>query len=75
MRIRTSVGPAVTSSFPRPVYGAVVSRHTVRRLAVICDEDDAVDLAAVVKRLTECDVAVLDVRLCRSPTPRTGRAS
>jgi hypothetical protein len=73
MRIRTSVTPATASSFADLVHGSVVPRHAVRRLAVIRDDDDVVDLPAVVQRLTECDVAVLGVRLCR-PTPRPGDA-
>ena len=74
VRIRTRLGPALTATFPRLAEGAVVPRHAVRRLAVIRDGDDAVDLPAVVRRLTECDVTVLDARLCRPSTAREGRA-
>ena len=75
MRIRSRIAPAVTQSFPLPVDDAVVSRRTVRRLMVIRDEDDAVDRPAVMTRLTECDVAIVDVRLRRPAAPRRGRAS
>ncbi len=73
VRIRTRVGPALTATFAPVAEGAVVPRHTVRRLAVIRDGDDALDLPAVVQRLTECDVAVLGARLCRPRTPGEGR--
>jgi hypothetical protein len=46
----------------------------VRRLAVLRDENDVVDLPAVVERLTECDVTVLDIRRCRPPRSGIGRA-
>ena len=74
LRIRTRLGAALTATFPCRAEGAVVPRHAVRRLAVIRDGDDAVDLPAVVRRLTECDVAVLDARLCRPSTAPEGRA-
>jgi hypothetical protein len=74
MRVRTTIAPAVTSSFPDTVDGAVVPRHAVRRLAVIRDDGDVVDLPAVLQRLTEYDVAVLGVRLCGPPGPPTGQA-
>ena len=74
VRVRTHVAPALASSLARLVRSAVVPRHSVRRLALLRDEDDVVDLPAVVKRLTECDVTVLDVRRCRSPRSGIGRA-
>jgi hypothetical protein len=74
LRIRTRVGAALTASFAPVAEGAVVPRHAVRRLALIRDEDDALDLPAVVQRLTECDVAVLDARLTRPRTAGEGRA-
>jgi hypothetical protein len=75
VRVRTHVAPALAASLARLVRGTVVPRHAVRRLAVIRDdEDDVVDLPAVVKRLTECDVTVLDVRRCRPPGSGIGRA-
>jgi hypothetical protein len=70
VRIRTRLGPALTATFARLAGGAVVPRHGVRRLAVMRDGDEPVDLPAVVQRLTECDVAVLDARLCRPSTAR-----
>ena len=70
LRVRTSMAPAMTSSIARLAGGVVVPRHVVRRLAVMGEEDEAVDLPAVLERLTACDVPVLDVRLCRSPAPR-----
>ena len=74
MRVRTTVTPALARSFPGPVDGAVVPGHVVRRLAVIRDDDDVLDLAAVVERLTEWGVDVVDVRLCRPVTFPAGRA-
>jgi hypothetical protein len=73
VRVRTHVAPAFASSLAIPVHRAVVPRNTVRRLAVVRDGDDGVDLPALLKRLTECDVTVLDVRLCRPPRPGTSR--
>jgi hypothetical protein len=70
VRVRTNLAPALTSSFPNLVHGAVVPGHAVRRLALIRDEGAVVDLPAVLQRLTECDVVVLGVRLCR-PSDRT----
>ena len=72
VRIRTSIAPALASSFADAVHGGVVHGHEVRRLAVIREDDDVVDLPAVVQRLTECDVAVLDVRVCHPPTAEPG---
>jgi hypothetical protein len=74
VRVRTHLAPALAFSLARLVRSAVVPRHSVRRLAVLRDEDDVVDLPAVVKRLTECDVTVLDVRRCRPPRSAIGRA-
>jgi hypothetical protein len=74
MRVRTTVTPALASSFPGLAHGTVVPRHAVRRLAVIRDDDDVVDLPAVLRRLTECEVAVLDVRLCRPPGSPPGNS-
>ena len=74
VRVRTHVAPALASSLARLVRSAVVPRHSVRRLAVLRDEDDNVDLPAVLKRLTECDVTVLDVRRCRPPRSGIGPA-
>jgi hypothetical protein len=74
VRVRTHVAPALASSLARLVHSAVVPRHAVRRLAVVRDGDDGVDLPALVKRLTECDVTVLDVRRCRPPGSGIGRA-
>ena len=68
MRIRTRVGPALTASLALLAGGPVVPRRGVRRLAVIREDDEVVDLPAVVQRLTEGDVAVLDARLCRLPS-------
>ena len=46
---------------------------TVRRLAVLRVTGPVPwRLPAVVERLTECDVTVLDVRRCRQPRPGTG---
>jgi hypothetical protein len=73
MRVRTTMGRPLTSSFQPLAEGAVVPRHAVRRLALIRDDADAVDLPAVMERLTACDVAVLDARLCRPPVPRSGQ--
>ncbi|WP_029432172.1 hypothetical protein [Blastococcus sp. URHD0036] len=70
LRIRTRMAPALTASFGQVAEQAVVPRAPVRRLAVIRDADDAVDLPAVVQRLLECDVAVLDARRCGPPPPR-----
>ena len=74
MRVRTTVTPALARSFPGSVDRAVVPGHAVRRLAVIRDEDDGLDLAAVVARLNEWGVAVVSVRCCRPVTTRVGRA-
>jgi hypothetical protein len=74
VRVRTHVAPALASSLARLVHSAVVPRHAVRRLAVVRDDHDTVDLPAVVKRLTECDVTVLDVWRCRPPGSGTGQA-
>ena len=74
VRIRTRLGPALTATFPCLAEGAVVPRHAVRRLAVIRDGDDAGDLPEVVLRLTECDVAVLDARLCQPSIAPEDRA-
>jgi hypothetical protein len=67
LRIRTIVSRALTASFRHRVHESVVPRHTVHHVTV-GEGTDEVDLPAVVQRLTECDVDVLDVRLCRLPT-------
>jgi len=67
LRIRTIVSRALTASFRHRVHESVVPRHTVHRVTV-GEGAGEVDLPAVVQRLTECDVDVLDVRLCRLPT-------
>jgi hypothetical protein len=69
LRIRTRVAPALAASFGCLAERAVVPRPPVRRLAVFRDGDETVDLPALVQRLLECDVAVLDARLCRPPFP------
>ena len=74
VRIRTRLGVALTATFPCLAEGAVVPRHAVRRLAVIRDGDDARDLPGVLLRLTECDVDVLDARVCPPSTAPDGRA-
>lgn len=74
MRVRTRVGPALTATFALLTGRSVVPRHAVRRLAVIREDGDPVDLPAVVERLTECDVDVLEARRCPRPAPRWGTA-
>ena len=70
VHIRTRVGPALVSWIGHRGADAVVPRPRARRLAVFREEDDAVDLPAVVQRLTECDVAVLEARRCQPSTAR-----
>jgi hypothetical protein len=67
VRVRTHVASAQASSLAHHVHGTTVPRHTVRRLVLVRDAEHPVDLPAVLKRLTECDVDVLDVRLSRLP--------
>lgn len=67
LRIRTVLGPALAAALARRAEGTVVSRRPARRLALLPDGDRPADLAAVVQRLTECGVAVLDVRRCSAP--------
>ncbi|MGY1753495.1 hypothetical protein [Blastococcus sp. SYSU D01042] len=62
LRVRTVLGPALAAALTRRPEGAVIPRGPARRLALVPDGDRPVDLAAVVQRLTECDVAVLEVR-------------
>jgi hypothetical protein len=73
VRIRTTLTPALAASFARIAGRAVVPRHAIRRLALIRDADDTVDLPAVRLRLAECDVAVLDARPCLPATTRESR--
>ncbi len=74
VRIRTTLTPALTATFARLTGQTIVPRNAVRRLAVIREGDEAVDLPALVQRLTECDVAVLDVRRCPPAPPAGPRA-
>jgi hypothetical protein len=64
LRIRTGVSRALTATFRHRTDDTVIGRNTARRLRVVADTDDIPD---VLRRLTECDVDVLELRVCRLP--------
>ena len=59
MWIRTVLSPAVVASFPVRTETTRVPRKSVRRLQVRSDRD----VTAVVRRLAECGVEVLELRV------------
>jgi hypothetical protein len=59
MWIRTVLSPAVVASFPVRTESTRVPRKSVRRLHVRSDRD----VTAVVRRLSECGVEVLELRV------------
>jgi len=64
LRIRTGVSRALTATFRHRACDTVIRRNTARRLRVVADTDD---LPEVLRRLSECDVDVLELRVCRLP--------
>ena len=64
LRIRTVVSRALAASFRPRADDTVIRRNTVRRLRVVADTED---LPEVLRRLTECDVDLLELRVCRLP--------
>jgi hypothetical protein len=64
LRIRTRVSRALTATFLHRADDTVIRRNTARRLRVVADTDD---LPHVLRRLTECDVDLLELRVCRLP--------
>jgi hypothetical protein len=54
------VSPATLATFPVALVPTAVPRNTVRRLRVDADSD----LADIVRRLTERDVELLEIRRC-----------
>ena len=59
MWIRTVLSPAVVASFPVRSEPTRVPRRSVRRLQVRSDRD----LTTVVRRLAECGIEVLELRV------------
>jgi hypothetical protein len=59
------VSPATLATFPVALVPTAVPRHSVYRLRVGADHD----IAEIVRRLTECDVALLEIRCCPAPRP------
>jgi hypothetical protein len=57
------VSPATLATFPVPFVPRVVPRKTVYRLRVGAGIGD-IDIADIVRRLTERDVTVLEIRRC-----------
>jgi hypothetical protein len=64
LRIRTGVSRALAATFRYRAGDTVIRRNTAHRLRVVVDTDDIPD---VLRRLTECDVDVLELRVCRLP--------
>ena len=64
LRIRTGVSRALAATFRHRADDTVIGRNTARRLRIVADTDDIPD---VLRRLTECDVDVLELRVCRLP--------
>ena len=64
LRIRTGVSRALAATFRHRADDTVIGRNTARRLRVVADTDDIPDL---LRRLTECDVDLLELRVCRLP--------
>jgi hypothetical protein len=61
------VSPATLATFPVALVPTAVPRNTMHRLRVAADQD----IAEIVRRLTECNVALLEIRCCPAP-PREG---
>lgn len=59
MWIRTVLSPAVVASFPVRSEPTRVPRQSLRRLRVRSDRD----LTTVVRRLADCGIEVLDLRI------------
>jgi hypothetical protein len=68
LRVRTTLSRALAASILHRVDDAIVPRHTEHRLAIGEADENQPDLPAVVKRLAECDVDILDVRMCTRST-------
>jgi hypothetical protein len=64
LRIRTGVSRALAATFRHRADDTVIRRNTARRLRIVADTDDIPD---VLRRLTECDVDLLELRVCRLP--------
>ena len=64
LRIRTGVSRALAVTFRHRTCDTVIRRHTVHRLRVVADTDEITD---VLRRLTECDVDLIELRVCRQP--------
>ena len=64
LRIRTSVSRALALTFRHRAHDTVIGRNTVHRLRLVAESDDLPD---VLRRLTECDVDLLELRVCRLP--------
>lgn len=62
LRIRTGVSRALAATFRYRSDETVIGRNTARRLLFEADTEDIPD---VLRRLTECDVDLLELRVCR----------
>ena len=64
LRIRTRVSRALAATFRHRTDDTVIGRNTARRLRIVADTEDIPD---VLRRLIECDVDLLELRVCRLP--------
>jgi hypothetical protein len=67
LRVGTVVSEAALRTFQVPLRPTAVPRNTVYRLRIPAD----CDVSAVLSRLTEYDVQVLEIRRCPEPARRT----
>ncbi|WP_116450378.1 hypothetical protein [Blastococcus litoris] len=66
VRVGTLVNPAILAAFRLPLSRVAVPRNTLRRLRITADHD----VPAVLSRLIESDVEVLEIRRCTIPSAR-----
>jgi hypothetical protein len=66
LRVGTVVSEAALRTFQVPLRPIAVPRNTVYRLRIPADRD----VSAVLSRLTEYDVQVLEIRRCPEPARR-----
>jgi hypothetical protein len=71
LRVRALVSKPALASFRIPLTPIVVPRSTVYRFRVPADRD----LSDVLRRLTERDVQVVEIRRCAEPRRRVRRTA
>jgi hypothetical protein len=68
--VGTLVSPPMLAAFRLPLKRVVIPRNQLRRLRIAADRD----VPAVLHRLTERDVEVLEIRQCTAPARREDAA-